>query len=315
MMWNRPLRLIFCLVISFILFLPLLNILPGTTANTPLQVPGLPQVYIELLEFNKTAQVGPGEDGVVIFNGLVHVTKPPGTTVIVTLSADADSVSVTVSPLTLGFEGSEEEKPFSVSARADSHESAETVATLVVTGTWVVNPTGITGYAQPAEGVTARVFIAQFYDFSLSSNMLKAETEGSDSVELELIINNEGNGMDTFRIKVLNEYDLDDKGFQVSVSESEVDIYEYQSSRVKIFVTTPETSGSGNHELIIQVISDNGAREGLPPERLVYEIDHSPSLIPGQYIIIIIVIAIIIVSLILIWRRKKRKSRIKNKKK
>ncbi|MCK5561125.1 MAG: hypothetical protein KAJ51_11045 [Thermoplasmata archaeon] len=313
MMWNRPLRLIFCLVISSTLFLLILNILPGTTAEPGSQLSG-PQVYIELLEFNKTANVGPGEDGVVTFNGLVQVTKPPGTEVIVTLSADADLVSATVSPVTLPF-NDEEEKPFSVSARADSHESAETVATLVVTGTWVLNPGGFPGTAQPPGGVTARVFIAQFYDFSLSSNMLKAETEGSDSVELELTINNEGNGMDTFRIKVLNEYDLDDKDFQVSVSESEVDIYEYQSSSIKIFVTTPDTSGSGKHEVIVQVTSDNGAREGLPPEKLVYEIDHSASLIPDQYIMVIIIIAIIIVCLLFIWRRKKRNNRIKNKKK
>ena len=313
-MWKRVFKLFICLVISLSLFLPILNIIPGSDAELGSQLPGPPQVYIELLEFNKTANVGPGDDGVVTFDGLVHVTKPSATSLIVTLSATADLVAVSVSPVTLPFEGNEEEKPFSVSARANSGESAETVATVVVTGTWQLNPGSITGTAQPPEGVTARVSIAQFYEFSLSSNMLKAETKGSDSVEFELTIQNEGNGLDTFRIKVENEFDLDDQGFQVSVSESEVDIYERQSAKITIFVTTPDSGGSGKHEIKVQVTSASGAREGLEPEKIAFEIDHSPSLIPDQYFIYIIIIAVIIVCLIFIWRRRKKRSVRKRKK-
>ncbi len=293
------------------LLIPIITSPSLASAETPLQVPGL-QVYIELLEFNKTANVGPEDDGLVTFDGSVHVTKPPATEVIVTLSADSDLVSATVSPVTLTFQ-TEGEQEFSVSARANSGESAETVGTVVVTGTWRLTPGGFTGTAQPAEGVTARVLIAQYYDFSLSTNTNKVETNGGDTVEFDLTIQNEGNGLDTFFIEVTNENDLNDKEFQVSVSESEVDIYEHQSSIIKIFVTTPENTGEGKHELIVQVTSDNGATEGLSPEKLVYEIDHSPSLVSNQTIIFIIIIVVIIVCLLLFWRRKKKKR--KNKKK
>jgi hypothetical protein len=68
-----------------------------------------PTVNIGLEQTVQTANVAPGESGMVQFNVTVAVDKPPGTTIIVELMAEDTWNTATVSPTNLQFQNSGEQ--------------------------------------------------------------------------------------------------------------------------------------------------------------------------------------------------------------
>ena len=278
----------------------------ASLADSFAPTPGLPQVYIELVDQNKTAHVGPGDTGVVTFSGLVQVSMPPGTRVVVSLTAEDTWGSAVVSPSSILFDN-DGEKPFSVSVRAPGNESCETIGIVRVFGRWSLYPGGLSGSADPVDGAVGRIHIAQFYSFSLSCSRTDFKTSSNEEVELELTIHNEGNGLDAFTIEVVNLNELNDEDFLVTLSESQVEIQKGQSRTIYIRVNTPSSGGTGDHDVTMYVSSDNGFPEGIAPKIMKYHIDHTSSLASSSSIMaIVIVILIILVILFLFWRWRKR---------
>ena len=188
------------------ILLSLLTVLqPASADKSPATNPGLlPDVYIELLDDNKTAHVGPGETCVVTFSGLVTVDCNPATRVAVSLSAEDTWGSAVVEPSTLMF-NNDGEQPFGVSVQASPRESCETVGTVRVTGTWHLYPGSLGGKAEPTDGAGGTIYIAQFYRFSVSfPNSALRETVAGQEVTYNICISNDGNGMDSYTIRITN---------------------------------------------------------------------------------------------------------------
>jgi hypothetical protein len=279
--------------------------------STLTRQPGMPKVTLRFIEPNKTAQVAPGETGVVTFNLVVNVTKSQVVRIIVSLTADDTWSSAVVEPSSLLFSANGE-KPAGVSVRVGPGESCNTVGTVTVKGYWTMYPGGMTGSAEPESGVVGNIYIAQYYKFSLhSSTGLFEEVKPGSDVEFDLTIRNEGNGLDSFFIEIENLDELSDKDIEASLSESMVVGQAGQNRSTRLYLEVPENIQIiGSHEIKVQVTSEDGIQKGLPPQVMTYVIK-----IPEEdftettefSLILAILIVACVVAGIMYWRRWKNK--------
>jgi hypothetical protein len=303
------LSLIFSIIILPLAALPIV----ATTS------PGLPDVTLELIDPNQTAHVAPGEEGTVEFDGVAHVTKPPGTRVVVSLTAEDTWGSAVVSPSSILF-SQNGEQPFTVTLHVPQKESCETIGTVTVTGRWAMYPGGLSGPAEPNEGVEGMIFIEQYYKFTTSVSDTYIETTPGSEVEFKILIENIGNGNDTFLIQLLDSDKLSDKGFKTKLSQVRVDLpINIRVATIILTVDTPSSSSAvGQNTIRVDVCSENGVNEGVPHDILSMVVDIPEKTIFQTnefYVSISIIILVIIIGIVIIIRRmKKKKKRIKNSK-
>lgn len=281
-----------------------------TVPNFPVNAQSvLPDVTIGLDEPARTANVAPGESGLVEFNLTVTVDKPMGTTLVVELVAEDTWNSAVVSPTSLQFQ-SNGVQTAKVIARAPPRTSATEVGNVRVTGTWTMTPSGLTGQAEPTDGVVGRIDIAQYYSFSLYSKTSEKEGTPDSEVVYELIIRNDGNGRDTFSFNVQNINDLKAKDFKVKLSQVQADIEEYENFSLKIVVKVPGGMGNiGEHDVKLEVSSVAGELRGATAQTFTFKliVPSSAMIFTGEFYAILIVIIVIIVGLFWYRRRKKKK--------
>lgn len=280
-------------------------------------IQGLPTVKIALTEPSKTAHVGPGDTGKVVFSGMVRVTLNQATRVVVSLDADDTWDSAVVSPESLLFSANGEQ-PFTVNVTAPPRESFSTIGSVTVTGQWVMYPGGLTGPAKPPDGVDGRINIAQFYDFELISPKTLIETSPGEQVEFKLVVQNNGNGMDVFSIDVQNLNELNNKGFQVTLSQVNMEVLENPAEDIiTIVVNVPSSASSlGNNDIKIEVSSVNGASENVPTQTFTFvvRVPNESIVATTEFSFIIVIIVLITVGSIFFWWAK-RKGKIKSRNK
>jgi hypothetical protein len=306
-------------------------------------IQGLPTVNIALTEPSKTAHVGPGDTGEVTFHGTVRVTLNQATRVIVSLDADDTWNSAVVSPESMLFSASGEQ-PFTVNVTAPPRESFSTIGTVTVTGRWVMYPGALSGPAQPPDGTSGRIDIAQYFLFSLKTPESLVETIPNSEALFKLIIENEGNHLDSFSAELLNFNELSAKGLLPTISNSHIEIFEFSNETIDIFVKTPSSRGIlGSHEIKIKVWSEKGLNEGVPPQVFTFILKVSESLSSGtggssadsdyieesigdlrnngdgliseSYLIMISILVVIFIVLFLIfkWKENSRRYKIKRR--
>lgn len=213
----------------------------------------MPTVNIALTEESQTAHVGPGDTGLVDFDGVVSVTKNRLTRVVVSLTAEDTWGTAVVSPSSLLF-STNGDQPFSVSVRAPSGESCTTCGTVTVYGRWTMYPGSLAGPANPQQGATGRIDIAQYHNLILNSPNSYAQTSRGSRVEFDLFIGNEGNGDDSANLMVNNADELSANGLQASTSPSTIDLPQYDETHVYVFVNTYSSTVGGTYEIEIQVM-------------------------------------------------------------
>jgi hypothetical protein len=273
--------------------------------------PGLPTVTIDLVQDSQTAEVGPGDDGVVEFDGVVNVTRPPGTRVVVSLTAEDTWGSAVASPSSILF-SNDGQQGFEVKIRAPSKESCESVGEVKVFGKWTLYPGGLSGPAEPQEGAPGTIYIAQYYKYTLSGSKTFIETTPGAEEEFDLTIENRGNGEDSFSVSIINSDELSKKDIQVKLSVSQVELDEKQNMPIKVDVELP--SGAkviDYHSIRVQVVSNNGMQEGLPPQSFTFVIrvpdDDLFATTEFSMFLNIFVIILIVVFVVLFWRWHKKR--------
>ncbi len=247
-------------------------------------VQGIPTVSIALTEPSKSADVGPGDTGVVTFTGIVSVTLNQATRVIVSLNAEDTWGSAVVSPNTLLFTANGD-KGFGVSVRARPRESFNNIGTVTVTGRWAMYPGTLSGPAQPPDGAKGRININQFFKFTLMSPKAFIETSPGSQIVYTLVIQNRGNFMDTFTIDVINYEKLSKKHFEVVLTQSNIEILENPAEEnIRIQVNTPLdwTVYKVEYSSVrVQVTSDKGITEGIAPQIFTFVVREKGFYIPG----------------------------------
>ncbi len=266
-----------------------------------------PTVSIGLEHTVQTANVAPGESGMVQFNVTVAVDKPPGSTIIVELMAEDTWDSSTVSPTNLQFQNSGEQTAH-VSVIAPPGTGYLNVGEVVITGTWKTSPGGITGKANPTDGVIGRIDIEQYHSFNLFAETYEKEGNPGSKVTFELIINNNGNWRDTFAFQIENKKALNAKDFVVKLSQAQADIESHENFTLKVHLEVPIGTGSlGEHPITVQVTSISGLENGVPAKTLTFKLSVPPSAIfvTAEFYLILFVIILLIVGLFLYRRWKK----------
>jgi hypothetical protein len=255
-------RLFLILVLSSLLITLILPAAPAKTVNdtTDNAMPIIPEVTIELIDTNKTADVGPGSSCMVEFDGKVTVRMNQLTRVVVSLAAEDTWGSAVVSPSTLLFTGNGEQ-PFSVSVQAPPKESCTTVGTVTVTGRWRMYPGTLGGSAEPSGGVRGTINIAQYCRFSVAvpNNREKNTVAGSEA-QFVLNIVNEGNGRDSFGITICNIDQLEDKGYRIKINQMHVVLNQNETGPVVITIQVPDDKDCEEQDIDVIIVSEtNGA--------------------------------------------------------
>jgi hypothetical protein len=282
---NKGLKILRIGIIIMIVISCLTVLTNVFTEDAEAAVQGMPTVSIKLTETSKAANVGPGEIGVVTFTGEVQVTKNQATRVVVSLAAEDTWGSAVVSPSSLLF-ASDGTQPFGVSVRASPRESFSTQGKVTVTGRWSMYPGGLSGPANPQAGAEGRIDINQFFKFTLrATSKAFQETAPGAPVTFSLTIQNRGNFMDTFTVSITNYERLSKKHFEVTASQYNIEILENPAEEpVRIQVNTPLdwTLYRVEHtSILVEVQSDKGVQEGIPPQTFAFVIREKGFYIPG----------------------------------
>jgi hypothetical protein len=242
---------VFSILVIIKLLLPLFSVISVIPMNASAQQL-LPTVTIALTESSQMAHVGPGDTGEVTFNGIVQVAQNRFTRVVVSLTAEDTWNSAIVEPSTLLFT-SGGSQPFTVSVRVTPGESCETVGTVTVTGRWRMYPGTLGGSAEPQDGTTGRIDVAQYHQLEISSPNSYTRASLDERIEFELFILNEGNGDENVLLDILNNDELSSNGISVSISSSEFHITINEEKYAKIFVNTFSGTVGGNHDIEIGI--------------------------------------------------------------
>ncbi len=200
---------------------------------------GAPTVTVALDQAEQTAQVAPGQKGVVTFTGTVHCTMPVETTVqkvLVSLEANAGGWPWSLTPSTMAFDRQISDATFSVSVRVPPRTSHVITQQLTIAGRAVNRPGALQSQVFPA---TAMLNVKQFYKFQLECTKPFLEVAPGDQFSFQLKIRNEGNDQDTIKISIdaSSEKRLEDKGWAVMLSQTEYIIDEGSDQVVKISIT------------------------------------------------------------------------------
>jgi len=211
-----------------------------------------PPVCIALNEAEKTANVGPGDNGAVNFSGMVYVeTVGPGTSIQkmeVTLSVDAGDWPAAVTPTVMIFEPHEHEKPFFVTVQVPLGTDFGDNGDVYIDGKACLKP-GIPVYNH-IPGTRGIISIAPYCIMNLSCPRPDKSGNPGDTVRYDLIIKNDGNGDDRFVISSGNR-----SGYPESYKP-----FACQTRNLEVFVER-----GGEARIQVNITIDNRAKPGIFP--------------------------------------------------
>jgi hypothetical protein len=198
------------------------------------------------------ADVGPGDSGVAFFEGEVVAT---GTALgnfqqlIIDLRADAGNWGAAVIPSRVILRPEppfrEASHPITVVVRAPPYEHYTNVEdgypphSVNLTGVWQAVP-GTAGTGSGAvEPQMLRVSVRQFYRLLVDSPDPFLEAWPGTERKFALVIINQGNGEDKFKISVENRDILTVAGWSVTIDKPEIDVPYRGKGKVEITVSPP----------------------------------------------------------------------------
>lgn len=198
---------------------------------------------INLLPDTKTLDVHPGTSGIVSFYGEISVTNPVDVQaqyMTLDLFVNADPWDVTEIPTLMILPGMEKVSftfsiivphgvPYAV-GNSTAHE-------FTIGGTWAYEPDLIF-----SGDLTEKNFIImakQYYQYSVQMKKAYIQTAPGGTFDLELIIENNGNGDDKIVVDIHNREGLESQGWSFQMFRSDYDLKYGESIVVKIPVTSP----------------------------------------------------------------------------
>ena len=284
-----------------------------------------PTVSLAFIEPSQCADVGPNDTGEVKFNGVVSVSINMATRVIVNLSAEDTWNSAIVTPDSIVFTSSTD-KSFIVTVSAPLGTSFNELGMVIVTGTWTSYPGEYTGSANPVNGAISRIDINQFFKFSLESDVISKEVTPGSELQFELIINNEGNYIETFTLEIINQEELSTKGIDVGLTQANIEILENGNETIIISLQTNNNMKPGENKILIKVTSDKGIKTALPQQDFSFKFnttdnskdnpDRSETNLykiftrPFNILIIVALVIVIGTLLIIYWTKKELKNKV-----
>ncbi len=206
------------------------------------------------------------------------------------------------------------EKPFMVRVFARRRESTKNYGTVTVTGRWEMPEQDLSGSVYPPQGAQGRINIAQFHRFTLMSPKAFTRINPGENVIFQLNIQNRGNGLDEFYIRIKNLEELKDKDFDLTLNRQGVVIEEHpQEATIKLLVETPSSmKWLGYHQIEVEVESIKGSVIGQSAQTFTFVIDIPDKYLfytaefPGIALMILLIIIITILWIKFINDKKRR---------
>ncbi len=214
-------------------------------------------VTVSLTPASQEADVSPGSSGVVIFSGTVEVQS--GERTVVNLQATAQIGTAVVSPSSAVVPAGGGSFPISVSVREPPETSYTLTDKVTVGGTWQSG-----ALAGPVSETSAQVVIKQFFRMTISTQSPYVEVKPGSQVYFDILIENNGNGRDTFTVEIDpdNLKELTAKDWAVQVGTPKVTIDEKAKKHVTIIATTPQktTPWKNSIDRIVVVVKSENAQ-------------------------------------------------------
>jgi len=219
---NNPSKVFFS-VLGLVILLSLIPFYRAPTAAGQPMDDTVDVVFDFEGEVVKKVPVGPGDPHMVQFKGKVSITNiiPQGRQILVNLSCETDYVETggptlskwktTVTPPYLVFDPSMPEHEITVTVLANQWEYKDAMYNIIIGGRWQKNP-GSSGIIKPfvLTGIAAQYSIVR-----LNSPHSFITGFPGEKRQYTLEISNDGNGVDWFEVRFLNEDSLKDTGFAI----------------------------------------------------------------------------------------------------
>jgi hypothetical protein len=242
-------------IVILILILPLFFCLVNSENVSAV---GPPVVILRFLQGEETqfVDVRPGENPAVVFPGTVEVELKAG-------SAVQDVVVDLFGNSSQGWQVNIKPEQVHVSP-GDTAVFQVHVKVPSETSMYLADVITISGLASPYPGsgsyevspITGTININQFFKFNLECNKPHVKTKLDKKVSTNININNYGNGIDRYSVRIanLNELERDDIIATLSISRFEVD--EKSSGTVFVYVETADDRNCiGKHKVEVEVYS------------------------------------------------------------
>ena len=276
-----------------------------------------PEVKIALIEPSKVAQVRPNEPAEVVFLCDLIVEFPKG------YENPAAFINVSLNVEDTWGKSTLSQKYFIFKDDAEQLINATVIVppsirftnrgTVTVFGKWFMEPMGFRGNIDPQGGVTGRVDIGQYHNFTISCPQNKMTANIFEEKKFELQIYNTGNFLDVFQVEIVNEKEISDKCINVYQTQYNVEIIDNRTETIKIVLKPTDTTKClGNHEIKVRVYSPEGESDGVEPQEITFELDVPQEQVinTGEFQNCSLAIIIVIVFVVFItWRRRQRKKK------
>ena len=268
---------------------------------------------INLDDAEQTANVGPGQSGIVKFSGSVTAQLVgPGQSVqmiVVNLASQCTWPS-TISPSTLHFPaGSSEAKPFEVVVRVPNFTPFSQPGEVFVTGQSYTVPG--TPLYHDVQGTTGIISILPYYQLGISCEKPYIEISPGDPLVFSLKVQNQGNSLDEITIDVTNMGDLAKEEWVVTLGRTTMSLDVNKEEVVKISIGSPEDWTLYRNRVTkvdVTVASATSLESGANPESQKYAlfIRDKGIYIPGfEPIFALLALAIVAVAMRVSTRKRK----------
>jgi len=317
-------------LLSLILLMLVITMIPKPVPAQTRPIYGIVDVSFDNDEKYKQIEVGPGMPGVVHFKGEVILERhalPRLYNVIVDLEAmfdqETDIFLASVSPPIIFLGPNNTTAFFTLNVRAlplSTETGSNRDLKISVGGEWSTIP----GFAGGPIGFDEHVLVGinQYYDIRIiSPDVLVKIWPGYSTATFEIQIRNFGNGVDTFRIEILNLLSLTAEGFAFDVKTWEITIDEKQWSSFNLTVEPPKDNfpmwKTKLTMIPIKITSKNSEynREENPIRDRQYAVFVYEDGIYFSGISIVVIALLVCIIYAMIWRRRKRKGIKRRKKK
>ena len=271
------------------------------------------EVTVELQEEPARVDVSPGSSGIVKLSGTVYCKKWGPDQVKVFLNATSTHGGASVVPSEHVFasaSGSEETKPFTVTTRVAQCTYCYETVTVTVSGYYVQG-----GMQYDIEPKTALITVEQYFRVEVyregdNKQEFDLTAKSGESVDLNLIIHNAGNGNDIFVIDFENRDELENDDLELP-EPVEIPVPEKGNESVSLRIGIPEVSTTG-FSLVLIVLSKGSLDSEyiekvytfvtlLVEEKSIAEKIGSVLLSP---LVIVLIVVIILVSIIVGLKRR-----------
>jgi hypothetical protein len=238
-------------------FILLISVIPLISFNTLSVGSPVVELKFDTGEEIQTADVAPGDSGLVSFPGTVSADLAAGGTVqdvVVTLEVSTDlGWPATIEPEIVTLTPGTEEAAFLATVSVPSETLWNTTGVLTVSGTAMAYPGALRYNIQ---SITGTIKINQYYQFSVGCNDPFKECCPNSDICYNITLYNGGNGNTLFSVEITNHEYLVRETFTVNIGSSTLEVQAKSYEIVPIIVGTPYSEDClGVYDIEVKITS------------------------------------------------------------